>query len=218
MNLVSSIVGMSFFHLCFRFWVEVFSYCTFTETFANGLQNWFDHKWIDFGVFFWTWLFSLTYYLHWLKFARIAQFLFPFWRHQVFSITSLKDTLVCCSNVLVLFSHKIIYYRLICFSIAMQLYFLSFCVFQSSPPDSVLSYLFDYFWSENQLVRFQSFVLNIFWDSTSYTVIIMFWMLLMERINALARWWPCACLKCVSGLQRLDKDWTFGDAYMSLTW
>ena len=108
MNLVSSIVGMSFFHLCFRFWVEVFSYCTFTETFANGLQNWFDHKWIDFGVFFWTWLFSLTYYLHWLKFARIPQFLFPFWRHQVFSITSLKDTLVCCSNVLVLFSHKII--------------------------------------------------------------------------------------------------------------
>ena len=40
----------------------------------------------------------------------------------------------------------------------------------------------------------------------------------MELVNAPARWWPCACLKCVSGLQRLEKDWTSWDAYMSLTW
>ena len=78
MNLVSPVDGMSFFHLCFRFWFEVFSYCTFTETFAIGLQNWFDQKWIDFGVFFWTWLFSLTFYLHWRKFAWIPHTCFPF--------------------------------------------------------------------------------------------------------------------------------------------
>ena len=27
----------------------------------------------------------------------------------------------------------------------------------------------------------------------------------MEPVNAPARWWPCACLKCVSGLRRLEK-------------
>ena len=72
--------------------------------------------------------------------------------------------------------------------------------------------------SENQLVQFQSFVLTDFWDSTSYTVIFVFWKMLMEPVNALARWWSCVCLKCVSGLRSLEKTWTFGDAYMSLTW
>ena len=33
---------------------------------------------------------------------------------------------------------------------------------------------------------------------------IVFWML-TEPVNAPARWWPCACLKCVSGLWRLEK-------------
>ena len=34
-------------------------------------------------------------------------------------------------------------------------------------------------------------------------------MMLMEVVNALARWWPCACLKCVSGLRRLEKTLNF---------
>ena len=42
--------------------------------------------------------------------------------------------------------------------------------------------------------------------------------MLMEPVNAPARWWPCACLKCVSGLRRLENPWTFWDAFMSLTW
>ena len=33
------------------FEAEVFSFYTSTETFANGFQNWFDHDWIEFGVF-----------------------------------------------------------------------------------------------------------------------------------------------------------------------
>ena len=33
--------------------------------------------------------------------------------------------------------------------------------------------------------------------------------MLMEPVNALARWWPCACLKCVSGLRRLEKTLNF---------
>ena len=31
----------------------------------------------------------------------------------------------------------------------------------------------------------------------------------MEPVNAPARWWPCACLKCVSGRRRLEKTLNF---------
>ena len=64
-----------FFQLCFRLWIEVFSFCTLTETFAIEFQKWFDHEWIDFGVFCWKWLLSLTSYLYGLKFARKLQLL-----------------------------------------------------------------------------------------------------------------------------------------------
>ena len=50
---VAVVIGLSFFSACFGFWFEVFSYCTLTETFAFGFQNWFDHEWIDFVVFLW---------------------------------------------------------------------------------------------------------------------------------------------------------------------
>ena len=63
--------------------------------------------------------------------------------------------------------------------------------------------------SDNQIVCFPSFVLTVFWCSTSYTVIIVLWKMLMEPVTAPARWWPCACLKCVSGLRRLEKTLKF---------
>ena len=63
--------------------------------------------------------------------------------------------------------------------------------------------------SENQLVCFPSCVLTVFWCYTSYTVLIIFWKMLMAPVNALARWWHCACLKCVSGLRRLEKTLNF---------
>ena len=53
MGIVASVIGMRFFQLCFRFQIEFFAYCTFTETFAIGFQKLFDHEWIDFGVFCW---------------------------------------------------------------------------------------------------------------------------------------------------------------------
>ena len=39
MGIVASVIAMSFFLLCFGLKVEVFSYCTFTETFAIGFQK-----------------------------------------------------------------------------------------------------------------------------------------------------------------------------------
>ena len=63
--------------------------------------------------------------------------------------------------------------------------------------------------SENHIVCFPSFGLTVFWRSSSYTVIIVLWKMLMEPVNALYHWWHCACLKCVSGLRRLKKTLKF---------
>ena len=79
---------------------------------------------------------SSTLHLHGLKIAKVAQFLFFFWRHQVFSIVGLRRILVCSLNMLVLFSCKFLQYRLISFSVAMRIHFLSFYVCQSSSPGS----------------------------------------------------------------------------------
>ena len=38
--------------------------------------------------------------------------------------------------------------------------------------------------------------------------------MLMEPVKAPACWWPCACLKCVSGLRIVGQTWNFWDAYM----
>ena len=51
MGVLASVFKMSFSILCFRFQIEVFSYCTLTETFAIGFQKGFDHEGIDFDVF-----------------------------------------------------------------------------------------------------------------------------------------------------------------------
>ena len=34
-------------------------------------------------------------------------------------------------------------------------------------------------------------------------------MMLMKPVDAAARWWPCACLNCVSSLRRLEKTLNF---------
>ena len=52
-------------------------------------------------------------------------------------------------------------------------------------------------------------MLAVFWCTTSYTVMIVPWKMLIEPVNAPARWWPCACLKCVSGVRRLEKTLNF---------
>ena len=52
-------------------------------------------------------------------------------------------------------------------------------------------------------------MLAVFWCTTSYTVLILLWKMLVEPVNAHAGWWPCACLKCVSGLRKLEKTFNF---------
>ena len=80
----------------------------FAETFAIGFQICFDHKWIKFGV-----LFLISGFIGWFWFwidknLQKCWNLCLIWRHKVFSTTSVRVVPVCCSNVLVLFSHSIL--------------------------------------------------------------------------------------------------------------
>ena len=52
-------------------------------------------------------------------------------------------------------------------------------------------------------------MLTVFCGTTSYTVIIVLWKMLIEPVNAPARWWPWARLNCISGLRRLEKTLNF---------
>ena len=85
----------------------------------------------------------------------------------------------------------------------MQLYFLCFCVFQPLFLEVVMK-IFDYFWKSNSL--FSKFCVNC---------LLMFYFVycsncalkdVMEPVNAPACWWPYACLKCVSGRRRVEKN------------
>ena len=100
------VMGLSFFNCgsCFR--LNFSRVAPFTGTFAVGLQNWFDHEWIDFGGFL----------LHYASFRRLhfcmdqnlkELFFFVFcWRHQLFSILSLRGNLVCSLNLPPLFIQR----------------------------------------------------------------------------------------------------------------
>ena len=63
--------------------------------------------------------------------------------------------------------------------------------------------------SENQIVCFPSFVLIVFWCFISYTVKNVPWKMLKVPVNATACWWPCTCLKFVSGLRWLERNLFF---------
>ena len=49
----------------------------------------------------------------------------------------------------------------------------------------------------------------LFCTLLSYTVIFLLSKMLMEPVNAPARWWPCGFLKCVSGLRGPDETLNF---------
>ena len=106
MGRVASNIGMSFFHLFSRFYIEVFSYCNVKEMFANGIQNWFDHDCVIFGVLSWNMPRFVDFISAGTEICMNCSILILFWRHQFFSINSLRGILVCFLNMLVLFSHR----------------------------------------------------------------------------------------------------------------
>ena len=105
-GIVVSVIRMTFFQLCFRFWIEVFSYCTLKETFAIGFQKWFDHEWTDFGAFGWKMASFVDFISVWTEICKRCSFVILFWRHQFFSMFRMTGILVCSFKMLLLFSHR----------------------------------------------------------------------------------------------------------------
>ena len=88
----------------------------------------------------------------------------------------------------------------------MQLYFLSFCVSSLLYLEVVVK-LFDYFWKPKSM--FSKFCVNCL---LMYYFVYCINSALKDvsgAVNAYARWWPCTCLKCGSGLRRLEKTLDF---------
>ena len=104
---------------CLRYWSGSFSAAFqvldwsflvlhFDETFAIGFQKWFDHEWIDFGVFCWKMDSFVDFISVWTKICQNCLIVILFWRHQIFSMFSLRGILVCSLEMLVLLSHRIL--------------------------------------------------------------------------------------------------------------
>ena len=103
-DIVGSVVGTCFLTV-FHVWDWSFFLLLFEETFAVGFQKWFDYKWIEFVFFLEIRALFVDFGSEWTKNFKKCWNLCLIWRHQVFSITSWSVNPVCCSNVLVLFSH-----------------------------------------------------------------------------------------------------------------
>ena len=95
---VVSGLGMTFFRLCLRFWIEIF-YCTLTETVAIGFQKWFDHEWTYIVVFCWKMASFVEVKSVWTE-TKKCSFVILFWRHHFFLMFRLRGILVCSLNVL----------------------------------------------------------------------------------------------------------------------
>ena len=104
LNIVVSLCGKSlFFHLWNKCWVEVFSYCTFTGTFATGFQKGFDHERVDSGVSCWHMRHFVVVISARFEICSDYSCVILFRRHSVFSIFSLRSILVCSLNATVFF-------------------------------------------------------------------------------------------------------------------
>ena len=152
----------------------------------------------------------------WTEVCKNCWNLFRFWWHQVFSITSLS--VFWCVLWTCLYFLDIGFCNIGWGDLPLKCNFSCYVFASSSPALAKVVTKYLLITSDNQLVLFQSFVLTVFWGSNSYTPIIVFWMMLRERANAPARWWPYACLNCVSRLRRLVKNRIIRDAFLSLTW
>ena len=104
----ASVFIKSFFMLCFRFQIEVFSYCNLTEGFAIGFQKWFDHEWIDFGVFCSKMAFLVYFISLWTEIWNKMLKCLSHCQVWMFLTFTLRGILVCSLQMLVPFNQRIL--------------------------------------------------------------------------------------------------------------
>ena len=104
---------------CLRYWNEFFSalfhvldWSFLVLHFDGNVCNWIPKviwprmDW--FWVFCWKMASSVDLISVWTEICKRCSIVFPFWRHQFFSMFSLRGILVCSLKMLVLFSHRIL--------------------------------------------------------------------------------------------------------------
>ena len=104
---IALFIGISFFDLWVRFWFEVFSYCSVTETFALGFQIWLNHERIDSAIFGWNMPRFVDLIFATSDCCKNCSNVILFWWHQMFSIVSRRSNLVRFFNPGVHFCHKV---------------------------------------------------------------------------------------------------------------
>ena len=115
MNEAASLPGMNFFILLVKY-IEVFSYCSVTETFAIGFQKWLTTKVKILQFSGCNKPRFVNFISAWTEICIICLSLIVFWRCQFFSIAFLRAFLVYSLNVPVLFCHRVSWYRSMSFS------------------------------------------------------------------------------------------------------
>ena len=144
------------FSAMFQVLIEIFSYCTLTETFAIASHKWFEHEWIDFGVF-WKMAFFVDLISVWTEICKICSIFFLFWRHQLFSMFRLRGILVSSSKLFYFLAMG--FCKIKWWALGMQCNFPYYSFVSSSLfLLEVVVKLFDYFWQPNSL--FSKFCVN----------------------------------------------------------
>ena len=122
MGIVGSVVGMSFsscvsgFRLMFSriaFWRKRLHLDSKSDLTTNGLiLRFFCWKMASFVIF-------ISVAKSGIEICKNCSIVILSWRHQIFSMFSLRGILVCFLKMLVIFSHRVLQYRLISFRNAM---------------------------------------------------------------------------------------------------
>ena len=185
MNIAAPVLVWVFFSCVSGFRLKFSRIALLRKRLRLWFQKWFDDGWFGFEVFCWTMPHFVNFISAWTEIGMNCSFVILFWRHQSFSRFNLARIPVSSLNMLVPFSHSILKNRLISFRNAIQLYSLSFCVFQFI--FCGISGKTHWLLMKTKYSVFQVFVLTVFWCSTCYTVIIVLWKLLTKPLNALTR-------------------------------
>ena len=105
---------------CLRYWNEFFSAVFYVLVwsflvlhFDGNVCNWIPKLiWLRLG-YFWSFFGRLMprfvdFMSAWTEIYMNSSIVFPFWRHQVFSIVRSRVIVVCSLKMLVLFNHRIV--------------------------------------------------------------------------------------------------------------
>ena len=108
MGTVASVIGMSFFSAVF----QVLDWSFLVLHFYGNVCNWIPKVIWPRMDWFWGFCWKMASFVGfisvWSEICKKCSIVILFWRHQIFSMFSLRGILVCSLKMLVLLSHRIL--------------------------------------------------------------------------------------------------------------